>query len=113
MESRCEEYLVCLFLLVAYEERFKPVTKNLSNNYLIGKQEYPDNVLAEKRLMTDIDYSNVGKPTSAGKQQEQVQLTDVAFVEKGKWGGSPICYCCGKETKAVGGSARRHQTSKS
>ena len=42
--------------------------------------------------MTDIDYSNVDKPTSVGKQQEQVQPTDVAFVEKGKWDVSPICY---------------------
>ena len=46
--------------------------------------------------MTDFDYLNVGKPTSAGKQQEQVQPTDVAFLEKGKWDGGTICYCCGE-----------------
>ena len=49
--------------------------------------------------MTDFDYSNIGKPTSAGKQQEQVQPTDVAFVKKGKWDGGTICYCCGKRHK--------------
>ena len=96
MERSCEEYLACFFLLLADEERHKPVTAELSNNNLLGNQEYPANVLAEKRIMTDFDYSNVDKPTRAGKQQEQVQPTDVAFVEKGKWDGGTICYCCGK-----------------
>ena len=39
----------------------------LNNNYLLGKQEYPANVLRAKRPMTNFDYSNIGKPTSAGK----------------------------------------------
>ena len=64
----------------------------LKNTDLLGKQEYPANVLEAKRLMTNFDYSNVGKPTSAGKQQEQVQPTDVVFVEKEKLDGGPICY---------------------
>ena len=46
--------------------------------------------------MTDFDYLNVDKPTSAGKQQEEVHPTDVAFLEKGKWYGGPICYYCGE-----------------
>ena len=49
--------------------------------------------------MTDFGYSNVVKPTSAGKQQEQVQPTDIAFVLKVKWGGVPIFYCCGERHK--------------
>ena len=92
MESSCEEYLACLFLLLAYEERFNPVITKLNNNYLLRKQEYLANVMAAKQLMTDFDYLNVGKPTSSGKQQEQVQPTDVAFVEKGEWDGGTICY---------------------
>ena len=71
----------------------------LRNNYLLGNQEYPANVLAEKRLMNDFDYLNDGKPTSAVKHQEQVQPMDVALVEKGNWGGVPVCYCCGKRHK--------------
>ena len=90
MESICEEFLACLFLLLADEERFNPVTTELSNNYLLGKQEYLANVLAEKRLMTDFDYLNVRKPTSAGEQQDQVQPMDAALIEKGKWDGGPI-----------------------
>ena len=75
---------------------FKPVTTDLSNNCLFWKQEYPANVLASKLLMTNFDYLNVGKPTNTGKQPEQVQPMYVVFVEKGKWDGGPICYCCGE-----------------
>ena len=92
MESSCKEYLACLFLVLADKESFESVTTELSKNYLLGKQEYPCNILAAKRLMTDFDYSNVGKTTSSGKQQEQVQPTDVALVEKGKWDGVLIYY---------------------
>ena len=46
--SSCKEYLACLFLLRADEERFKPGTTELSNNYLLGKQEYPAKVLVDK-----------------------------------------------------------------
>ena len=80
MESSCDDYLACFFLLLEDEERFNTVTTELRNNYLLGNQEYPANVLAETILMTNLDYSNVGKPTISGKQQEQVQPTDVAFV---------------------------------
>ena len=99
MESICEEYLTCLFLLLVDKERFKHVTTELSNNYLLGNQEYPANILAAKRIMTNFDYSNVGKPTSSVKQQDQVQPTDIAFVEKRKWEDGPICYYCGERNK--------------
>ena len=36
MERSCEEYLARLFLLLADKERFKPVTTELINNYLLG-----------------------------------------------------------------------------
>ena len=55
MESSWKEYLACLFLLLVDEERFKPVTMELSNNYLLGKQKYLANLLEEKRLMTNFD----------------------------------------------------------
>ena len=93
MESSYEEYLACLLLLLESKERFKPVPTDLINNYLLGKQEDPANVLAKKRIMNNFDYSNAGKPTILVKQQEQVQPTDIAYLEKVKWDGGPICYC--------------------
>ena len=33
------EYLACLFLLLADDERFKTLKKTLNNNFLLGRQE--------------------------------------------------------------------------
>ena len=79
-ESACAEYLVCLFLLQSDDERFKTLKKTLNNNFLLGRQEYPKDVLESKRLMTDFD-----PDVATGKKctQEQVLPTDVAFVKSG------------------------------
>ena len=45
-ESACAEYLACLFLLLADDKRFKTLKKTLNNNFLLGRQEYPKDVLA-------------------------------------------------------------------
>ena len=79
-KSACAEYLACLFLLLADDERFKTLKKTLNNNFLLRRQEYPKDVLASKRLMTDFDPDVA---TGTKRTQEQVQPTDMAFVESG------------------------------
>ena len=64
----------------------------------MGRQEYPKDVLASKRLMTDFDPDVA---TGTKRTHEQVQLADVAFVESGGW-EFPICYCCGKKCNKYG-----------
>ena len=44
---------MCLFLLLADDERYGPLKVQLDNNFLMVEQEYPSNVLAAKRLRTD------------------------------------------------------------
>ena len=46
----------------------------------MGRQEYPKDILASNRLMTDFDPDVA---TGTKRTQEQVQPTDVAFVESG------------------------------
>ena len=96
--SACAEYIACLFLLLAYDERFKTLKKTLNNNFLLGRQEFPKDVLASKRLMTDFEPD---VETGTKRTQEQVQPTDVAFVESRGW-EFPICYCCGKKCNKYG-----------
>ena len=79
-ESACAEYLACLLLLLANDEQFKTLKKTLNNNFLLGRQEYPKDFLASKRLMTDF---RPDVTTGTKRTQEQVQPTDVAFVESG------------------------------
>ena len=69
---------------------------------MLGRQEYPKDVLASKCLMTDLDPDVA---TGTKRTQEQVQPKDVAFVQSGGW-KLPICYCCGKNaTNTAGGVA--------
>ena len=67
-------------MLLADDKRFKTLKKTLNNNFLLGRQEYPKDVLASKRLMTDFDPDVV---IGTKRMQEQVQPTVMAFVESG------------------------------
>ena len=78
----CVEYPPCLFLLLADDGQFKTLKKTLNNKFLLGRHEYPKDVLALKRLMT---YFDPDVTTGTKHTQEQVQPTDVAFVESGGW----------------------------
>ena len=40
-EISAGEYLACLFLLLADNNRFGPLKTQLDNNFLMGEQEYP------------------------------------------------------------------------
>ena len=81
MESTCEEYLTCLFLLMAYDGRYKPLKTDLENNFLLGKQEYPTTILEAKRLMTDFQPTG-GLVGGNHNQKDRPEPTNVAFVDK-------------------------------
>ena len=83
---------------MADDEQFKTLNKTLNNNFLLGRQEYPKDVLALKRLMTDFDPDAA---TGTKRTQEQVQPTNVAFVKSRGW-EFPICYCCGNKCNKYG-----------
>ena len=53
MKLAKEAYLACLFVLVADEERYGGVKTALVDNYQLGQQEYPQDLLAAKRLLAD------------------------------------------------------------
>ena len=44
-DSASGEYLACLFLLLADDDRFGPLKTQLDNNFLMGEQEYPETCL--------------------------------------------------------------------
>ena len=73
------EYFTCMFLMLSDDERYGPLKTQLDSNFLMGKQEYPSDVLAAKRLMTDFFPA-----TDAVKHKRQESgPSDVAFVETG------------------------------
>ena len=91
-ESATAEYLACLFLLLSDDERFKPLKREMNNNFhVLGSDSYPRNVLAAKRLMTGFEPTIVPKPA-----QERVPPTDVAFAEHGN-DSIRDCFACGRK----------------
>ena len=82
MKSAKEAYLACLFILVADEERYGGVKTALGDNYLLGKQEYPQDLLAAKQLLADFK----GAPTKVNKAAEVADEQRVAFAKGGKRG---------------------------
>ena len=72
---------------------YGPLKMQLDNNFLMGKQEYPSNVLLAKRLMTDF----VAATGAVKHKRQESGPSEVAFVKTGdggKW--SLTCYCCGE-----------------
>ena len=76
-ESLAGEYLDCLFLLLADDNRFGPLKTQLENNFLMGEHEYPRDVLAAKRLMTDFS-----PPIGSTKQNREKVPAVLAFRAK-------------------------------
>ena len=91
-EAAPGEYLTCLFLLLADDERYEPLNLQLDNNFLMGEQEYPSSVLTAQQLMMDF------VPTTSAVKHKRKEMgpLDVAFVETNTNLRS-ICYCCGEQ----------------
>ena len=53
MASSCEEFLACLFIMMADNGRYKPLKTQLENDFLLGKLHYPKTVVKSKRLLSD------------------------------------------------------------
>ena len=71
--------------------RCSKVKATLDNNYLLGKQEYPQDLLAAKRLLAD--FKGTGKPKK--RRRNKGNSAGVAFAEQG---GKrvPVCHGCGR-----------------
>ena len=67
LKTSKQAYLACLFLLMADDERYSDVKATLDDNYLLGKQEYPQDLLAAKRLLAD--FKGNGTPKTQGSNK--------------------------------------------
>ena len=45
IKSAKEVYLACLFLMIAVDERYRGITTALDDNYLLDKQDCPQDLL--------------------------------------------------------------------
>ena len=53
MACSCDEFLACIFIMMADDSRYKPLKTQLENDFLLGKLHYPQTVVAAKSLLSD------------------------------------------------------------
>ena len=53
MTASSEEFLACLFILLAENSRYKGLRIKLANDFTMGQSNYPKTVAAAKRLLTE------------------------------------------------------------
>ena len=78
MKSSSGAFLAYLLILMADKARYKLLKVQLENNYLLGKENYPETVVASKRLL--LDFIVPGKSNNSNIKQEDNDA-GVAFVE--------------------------------
>ena len=61
MTASSKEFPACLFILLADNGRYKGLNIDLANDFAMGQSNYPNTVVAAKRLLTD--YIAPGKST--------------------------------------------------
>lgn len=71
-------------------KRSKKIKKDLNNNYLFGKEYYPDTILIMRRLMAD--YNNDGYKMKSSSGADELRDSGVAFA---KWKPNGPCHACG------------------
>ena len=73
-----QAYLVYLFLLMANGNHYGKVKATIDDSFLLRKQDYPQDLLAAKRLLAD--FKRVVTPKK--KAEEMADVPGIAFVEK-------------------------------
>ena len=76
MLASSEEFLACLFILLADNGRYKGLKIDIANDFTMGQSNCPKTVVAAKRLLTD--YIAPGKSTYVKQDPDD---TGVAFSE--------------------------------
>ena len=77
----CEEYLSCLFILVADVGRFQGLKRALDNHYLMDKDAYPTTMPQAIKL-----HDKYKAEVSATKQNaDSAGESGVSFAQTGAW----------------------------
>ena len=93
MTASSEEFLACLFILLADNGRYKGLKIELSNDFTMGQSNYPKTVVASKRLLKDY----IALVNSNYVKQEPYDA-GVAFSKTdcdNDWKKNVICHGCG------------------
>ena len=93
MTASSEEFLACLFILLADNGRYKGIKAELANDFTVGQFNYPKTVVAAKRLLTDYI-----TPVNSTYVKQEPYDAGVAFSETDRdndWKNNVSFHRCG------------------
>ena len=93
MNASSEEFLACLFILLADNGRYKGLKIELENDFTMGQLNYPKTVVAAKRLLTD--YIAPGNSTYAKQEPDNAGIAFSKTDLDNDWKKNVICHGCG------------------
>ena len=93
----CEEYLLCLFILVADGGRFQGLKLALDNQYLMDKDAYPTTMPQALKLFEKYK-AEVG---ATEQNADSAGESGVDFAQADAWKYNTTCYTCGERGHGV------------
>ena len=93
----CEEYLSCIFILVADGGRFQGLKRALYNQYLMDKYAYPTTMPRALKLL-DKYKAEVGATEQNADSDGE---SGVSFTQADAWQSNTTCYSCGEHGHGV------------
>ena len=93
----CEEYLSCLFILVADGGRFQGLKRALDNQYLMDKDAYPTTMLQTLTILEKYK-AEVG---ATEQNSDSAGEFGVPFAQGDAWQLNTTCYRCGERGHGV------------
>ena len=92
MTASSEEFLACLFILLADNGRYKGIKIEPANNFTMGQSNYPETVVAAKRLLTD--YIVPDKSTYIKQEPDNAGVAFSGTDRDNDWKKNVICPGC-------------------
>ena len=93
----CDEYLSCLFILVADGGRFQGLKRALDNQYLMDKDAYPTTMPQGFKFLEKYKAEFGATEQNADSSGE----SGVAFSQVDAWQSNTTCYSCGERGRGV------------
>ena len=95
MTASSEEFLACLFILMADNDWYKGLKIELANDFAMGQSNYPKTVVAAKRILTD--YIAPGKSNYVKQEPDDAGVTFSETECDNNWKKNISFHGCGHE----------------
>ena len=93
MTASSEEFLACLFILLADNGRYKGLKINMANDFNMGQSNYPKTVVAANRLL--MDYIAPVKSTYVKQDTDNAGVAFRKTDRDNDWKKNVSCHGCG------------------